>query len=110
MFFAAFSGEDFETEKKAVFEELRSGLDTPYGYLFQSSAYDMYPQETFYSRSTIGSINTVQAATIERVAEYYKDYYVPNNMTLAVVGDIDTDATLEAIESRFGSYPRAQVP
>ena len=110
MFFAAFSGEDFETEKKAVFEELRSGLDTPYGYLFQSSAYDMYPQETFYSRSTIGSINTVQAATIERVREYYKDYYVPNNMTLAVVGDMDTDATLAAIESRFGSYPSAPVP
>ncbi len=110
MFHANFSGEDFETEKKAVFEELRSGLDSPYRYLFDSSAYEMYPQETFYSRSTIGSIDKVQAATVERVREYYKRYYVPNNITLAVVGNMDTDTTLQAIANRFGVYSRSEVP
>jgi zinc protease len=110
MFHANFSGEDFETEKKAVFEELRSGLDSPFRYLFDSSAYDMYPEETFYSRSTIGSIDKVQAATVERVREYYKRYYVPNNITLAVVGNIDTDTTLQAIENRFAGYGRSEVP
>jgi zinc protease len=110
MFHGAFSGQDFETEKKAVFEELRSGLDTPYGYLWRASSYHMYPAETFYSRSTIGTIDTVQAATVERVREYYKAYYVPNNMTLAVVGDFDTGELLQKIESRLGAYPRGDVP
>jgi zinc protease len=110
MFHAAFSGEDFETEKKAVFEELRSGLDTPYGYLYRAAGYFMYPEETYYSRSTIGSIETVQAATVERVRRYYEDYYVPNNITLAIVGDFDTDTVLESVTARFGNYPRSELP
>ena len=109
MFHGDFSGEDFETEKSAVFEELRSGQDTPYGYLWRAASYHMYPQETFYSRSTIGTIETVQAATVERVREYYEGYYVPNNMTLVVVGDFDTDDLLSSIEQRFSSYPAGDV-
>ena len=110
MFHGAFSGQDFETEKKAVFEELRSGLDTPYGYIWRASPYHMYPEDTFYSRSTIGTIETVQAATVERVRQYYKDYYVPNNMTLVVVGDFDTDDLLRKIRQQFGVYRAGDVP
>ena len=110
MFHGAFSGQDFETEKNAVFEELRSGLDTPYGYIWRASPYHMYPEETFYSRSTIGTIDTVQAATVKRVREYYESYYIPNNMTLAVVGDIDTDSLLEKLQQSLGSYPAAEIP
>jgi zinc protease len=109
MFHGNFSGEDFETEKSAVFEELRSGQDTPYGYLWDTASYHMYPQETFYSRSTIGSIETVQAATVERVREYYEGYYVPNNMTLVVVGDFDTDDLLSKVEQRFSPYAAGAV-
>jgi zinc protease len=110
MFHGAFSGEDFETEKKAVFEELRAGLDTPYGYLWRAAPYRMYPGETFYSRSTIGTIETVGAATVERVRRYYERYYVPNNMTLVLVGDFDTRAALDLVEKRFAEYPRAEIP
>lgn len=109
MFHGAFSGQDFETEKSAVFEELRSGQDTPYGYLWRAASYNMYPEETYYSRSTIGTIEAVQAATVERVREYYEDYYVPNNMTLAVVGDFNTEDLLLKIEKRFGAYPAGDV-
>jgi zinc protease len=109
MFHGSFSGEDFETEKSAVFEELRSGMDRPYGYLWRTASSHMYPRETFYSRSTIGTIETVQAATVERVREYYEGYYVPNNITLAVVGDFDTDDLLSRIERRFSSYPAGDV-
>ena len=110
MFHGSFSGPDFETEKQAVFEELRSGQDRPDGYLWRASPYHMYPDETFYSRDTIGTIETVQAATVERVREYYKRYYVPNNMTLSVVGDFDTDDLMRRIEQRFGAYAGAEVP
>jgi zinc protease len=110
MFHAAFSGEDFETEKKAVIEELRSGLDSPYGYIWRAAPYRMYPAETFYSRSTIGTAETVNAATVERVRSYYEDYYTPNNMTLAVVGDIRTDDVIDLIEDRFGVYAPGNVP
>lgn len=110
MFHAAFSGEDFELEKKAVFEELRAALDQPYGYLWMTAPYHMYPGETFYSRSTIGTIASVQAATVDRVRQYYKKYYVPNNMTLAVVGDIDTDDAVARVRALFGDVPPGDIP
>ncbi len=110
MFHAAFSGEDFELEKKAVFEELRSSLDQPYGYLWLTSPYKMYPGETYYSRSTIGTIESVQAATVQRVRKYYKDYYVPSNMTVAIVGDIDTDEAVAKARAQFASYPAGKAP
>lgn len=104
MFHGAFAGSDFELEKKAVFEELRTRYDQPYGYLGDTSGYTMYDGETFYSRSTIGSIAIVQAATADRVRRYYRSYYVPNNIALVVAGDFDTDATLAKVRARFGAY------
>lgn len=110
MFRAAFGGKEFETEKKVVFEELRAGEDLPYEYLWDTAPYQMYPGETFYSRSTIGTIKKVQAATVERVRQFYRDYYVPNNITLVVVGDFDTETLLAKIGSRFGKYERKKIP
>ena len=110
MFHATFSGTDFETEKNAVFEELRAGQDNPYVYMLRSMGYDLYSNDTFYSRDTIGSIDTVQKATVERVREHYQQYYVPNNIALAVVGAIDTDEVVEAIRQRFGGYPDQALP
>lgn len=110
MFHGAFSGQDFETEKSAVHEELRRNLDEPYGYLWVSLPYKLYDGDTFYSRSTIGTFATVQAATVEKVARYYRDFYVPNNMTLALAGSFDTDELLPRLRERFGKYPRGPAP
>lgn len=110
MFRAVFGGKEFETEKKAVFEEIRADEDLPYEYLWDRAPYHMYPRETFYSRSTTGTIKKVQAVTVEGARQYYRDYYVPNNMTLVVVGDFDTEKLLAKIVSRFGKYERRKVP
>ncbi|MEQ1920547.1 MAG: pitrilysin family protein, partial [Elusimicrobiota bacterium] len=109
MFHAAFAGKDFETEKKAVFEELRSGEDKPYFYLWRKAPYGMYDADTYYSRDTIGTIAKVQAATVERVRAYYRDYYVPNNMTFVLVGNFDTEAALARIRARLGSRPAGKA-
>ncbi len=109
MFEAAFAGADFETEKKAVFEELRGSQDRPNGYLYRRAPYKMYDGETFYSRDTIGTIETVQAATVEKVRRYYRDYYVPNNITLVLVGDFSTEAALEKVRARFSKRKAGKV-
>ena len=101
MFEAAFGGADFETEKKAVFEELRSSYDKPNAYLFRQLPYKLYEGETFYSRDTIGTIESVQAATVEKVRRYYKEQYIPNNITLVLVGDFSTEDALARVRARF---------
>lgn len=109
MFEAAFAGADFETEKKAVFEELRGSQDRPSGYLYRSAPYKMYDGNTFYSRDTIGTVETVQAATVEKVRRYYRDHYVPNNITLVLVGDFSTEDALEKVRARFSKRKPGKV-
>lgn len=109
MFHAAFAGADFETEKKAVFEELRSGQDKPYTYLWREASYHMYDGESYYSRDTIGTIEKVQAATVDRVRRYYRDYYVPNNMTLVLAGDLDTEEAMAKVRARFAKVKAGSV-
>lgn len=110
MFHAVLGRKGFETEKKAVFEEIRAGEDEPFEYLWDTAPYHMYPSDTFYSRNTIGTIGKLRALTAEHVRRYYRENYVPNNMTLAVVGDFDTATLLAKIASRFGAYERKKIP
>lgn len=109
MFRATFGGAEFEMEKKAVQEEFRLRRDKPAIYHWDTTGYKLYPAETYYSRSTIGTLESVGGAKYELVRKYYEDYYVPNNITLAVVGDFDSAKLLPALEKRFGKYPAKPV-
>lgn len=110
MFQAVFGGEEFEIEKEVVFEELRADEELPYEYLWDRAPYHVYPAETFYSRSAIGTIEKVRAVTAKRARRFYRDYYVPNNITLVMVGDFDTKVLLAKMGSRFGKYERKNIP
>ncbi|MGI9523879.1 MAG: M16 family metallopeptidase [Hyphomicrobiaceae bacterium] len=105
-----FETTDFETEREAVFEEIRADEDLPHQYLVNAAPSRIYPADTFYSRSTIGTIEKVRAITREHVRRYYLNYYAPNNITLVLVGDFDTEKLLTSIASRFGRYKRKILP
>ncbi|HEX8313219.1 MAG TPA: pitrilysin family protein, partial [Chthoniobacteraceae bacterium] len=64
-----------------------------------------------YSWVPIGSTQYIDQATIQEFRDFYKKYYVPNNATLAIAGDIDTEKTKALIAAYFGDIPRgAEVP
>ncbi|MFN7981623.1 MAG: pitrilysin family protein [Vicinamibacterales bacterium] len=79
----------FITEREVVKEERRMRVDNqPYGRLNEiiyEQAFTTHP----YKHPTIGSMEDLQAASIEDVREFYKTYYVPENATLVIVGDFD---------------------
>src|SRR5437016_4289442 len=52
----------------------------------------------------------LDAATIDDVREFYHAYYVPNNATIAVAGDLKTDETVNWIKKYFGNIPKSQQP
>ena len=66
----------------------------------------IYPTGHPYSWPTIGSMADLQAATLDDVKEFFRQYYGPNNATLAIVGDIDVAATKALIQKYFGAIPR----
>src|SRR5712671_1558816 len=99
-----FDPEEFEAEKKVVIEELKTGLDSPWGLLLQEEeaiAYKVHP----YRNPIVGWLQDVERATAEQQQAYYRRYYHPNNATLVIAGDFDTDDVLQKVEAAFGPIP-----
>jgi len=106
----AITKENLDNQRQAVQEERRLSLDNQaYGKSrerFNELAYDNFA----YKHSVIGSMEDLNAATVDDVAGFFRTYYAPNNAVVAIVGDVDTKATLAKIEKYFGSIPRQPSP
>jgi predicted Zn-dependent peptidase len=106
----AITKENLDNQRNAVQEERRLGVDNqPYGKsgeVQQELIYDNFA----YKHSTIGSMEDLNAASVEDVAAFFKMYYAPNNATLVLVGDFKTSEALAKIRSGFESIPRQPDP
>ena len=92
-----------ETQRKVVKEERSQRLDNqPYGTWMEETfkrAYKVHP----YNWTPIGSAQYIDQATIDEFMDFYNTFYVPNNATLTVAGDIDYDQAEEWVEKYFGT-------
>jgi zinc protease len=105
----AFDPEEFEAEKKVVIEELKTGLDSPWGLLLQeqeATAFKVHP----YRNPIVGWLQDVERATVEQQQAYYRRYYHPNNAVLALVGDFDAEDVLRKVDRAFGSIAAGPKP
>jgi len=106
----AITKENLDNQRNAVQEERRRGLDNqPYGKsgeIQQELLYDNFA----YKHSVIGSMEDLNAASVEDVAAFFKTYYAPNNAVLVLVGDFDTRDAIARIEKNFASIPRQPNP
>ena len=95
-----------DTQNEVVKEEKRMRYDnSPYGKWneeVKSYLYKLHP----YSRTTIGKMEHLDAATLEEFMAFNKKYYIPNNATLTVAGDIDIPQAKKWIKDYFGPVPR----
>ncbi|MGH7428736.1 MAG: M16 family metallopeptidase [Candidatus Methylomirabilaceae bacterium] len=101
---------EFQLEREVVKEERRLRTeDDPQAFLVESlfaQAFLMHP----YHWPVIGWFPDLNAMTREDLKRHYDSYYVPNNATLLVVGDIKADALLPTITRLFEPIPRKPVP
>ncbi len=99
-----------ETQRKVVKEEKKQRYDnTPYGQILNvvyENAYTKHP----YRWSPIGKEQYIDQAKIEEFMNFYKTFYVPNNATLAIGGDLDIEKTKKLIEKYFGDIPKGTKP
>jgi zinc protease len=101
------TGPVLEKEKQVVKNEKRQGVDNrPYGHTFHVMHQALYPQGHPYSWQVIGSLEDLQAATLDDVREFYNAWYTPNNVTLVVAGDFDPAQASIWVERYFGEIPR----
>jgi predicted Zn-dependent peptidase len=102
--------ENLDNQRNAVQEERRLGLDNrPYGKTFE--VVDELAYENFaYEHSVIGSMEDLNAASVEDVKAFFKTYYAPNNAVLSVVGDFKTADCLQKVRKYFGRIPSQPAP
>ncbi len=94
-------------EKQVVKNEKRQGVDNrPYGHTNYVIDKNLYPEGHPYSWQVIGSLEDLQSATLADVKEFYNKWYVPNNATLVIAGNFDTDQAKKWVEKYFRDIPR----
>jgi len=101
---------EFYKEKQVILEERRLRTDnSPIGTLIEEYL-DAAFQEHPYRQPTIGYPEDLANLTRQNVQDFFDKYYVPNNLTVAVVGDVDTDRVRELAEVYFGRFEAGEEP
>jgi predicted Zn-dependent peptidase len=101
--------ENLDNQRDAVKEEKRLSYDNrPYSSAFLRLNELVYRNHR-NAHSTIGSMEDLDAATVEDVREFFRIYYAPNNAVLTISGDFDTSEARTLVEKYFASIP-AQAP
>src|SRR5436305_4219866 len=106
----AVTQENLDNQREAVKEEKRLRYDNqPYvnGFL---RLFEMSFQNPANAHSTIGSMEDLDAATVEDIREFFRIYYAPNNAVLSIAGDFDQTETRSLIDKYFATIPSQQPP
>ncbi len=102
----ALSQENLDNQREVVKNEKRWSYDNrPYGSWYEKLQGHLYPPEHPYHHTTIGSMEDLDAASIEDVSAFFRTWYAPNNAVVSVVGDVDPDEVRGWAERYFGSIP-----
>ena len=102
--------EKLNEQRGVVQNEKRQGENQPYGRVFLQASKSTFPVGHPYSWTTIGSLEDLNAATLEDVQTWFKTYYGPNNAVLSLAGDINTDEAKEIVTKYFGDIPPGPSP
>ncbi len=95
-----------DTQNEVVKEEKRLRVDNqPYGKFLENVKKHLFTKHP-YRWTTIGEMEHLDAATLDEFLTFNKKFYVPNNATLVVAGDIEMDKTKGMVEAYFGSIPK----
>jgi predicted Zn-dependent peptidase len=99
-----------ETQRKVVKEELKQrNENTPYGSILNESFGHAFVEHP-YRWTPGGSPEYINKASLQEFIDFYKMFYVPNNATLSIAGDINPAQTKVLIEKYFGGIPRSTQP
>ncbi len=115
---SSFDPDELQRELKVVLEEVKQGEDNPSRIATQAlfaTAYQKHP----YRRPVIGYSKTVEKFKRDQLLKFFKEHYVPSNITLVVVGDFDAEKAKKKINAQWaipgagtgaGAAPRASEP
>lgn len=99
----AITQEKLDNQREVVKNERRQTMDNqPYGAAEETMLSLLYPNDHPYHHSVIGSMEDLDAATLEDVKDFFKRFYTARNASICVAGDVDTREALRLVEKYFG--------
>ena len=108
----ALTQENLDNQREVVKEEKRQRYDNvPYGDVMELLNTLTFPPDHPYGHTTIGSMEDLDAATLEDVHGFFRRHYVPNNAVLSIAGDVEPEDAFERAEIYFGHLePGTKAP
>lgn len=101
----------FHTELETVYEEKNMSLDNDGAKVSEALMSGLYPNHTYGTQTTLGSQEHLKNPSLLSLKDYYNSRYVPNNMAIAISGDIDPDIAIRLIDEKFSVLePRPLTP
>lgn len=100
----------FHTELEAVYEEFNRAQDND-GRLVNYALMDaLFPKHPNGQQTTIGTSEHLKSPSMKAIHKYFDTYYVPNNMAVVLVGDLDFDKTIKLVDQYFGTFKYKELP
>ena len=99
----------FQTELETVYEEKNRSMDNK-GRVIRAAVAERLYKVHPYRNSTLGSVEHLKNPSLKRMYEFYRTYYVPNNMAILISGDIDIEKTIGLIDAEFSSWRKGELP
>jgi predicted Zn-dependent peptidase len=100
----------FPTELEAVYEEKNRSMDNADRALWEEVDRRLYKVHPYGQQTTLGTVEHLKNPSLTRMYEFYRRWYVPNNMAIALAGDFDPDQAMQIIARRFGSWTPKPLP
>lgn len=101
----------FHTELEAVYEEKNMSLTQDNSKVQEAIFTALFPKHPYGTQTVLGTQENLKNPSITNIKNYYKQWYVPNNMAICMSGDLDPDETIATIDKYFGGMqPNPELP
>ncbi|NTU91609.1 MAG: insulinase family protein [Chlorobiaceae bacterium] len=100
----------FHTELETVYEEKNMTMDSDSRKLWEELYSGLFRKHTYGTQTTIGKAEHLKKPSIRNVMNYYREYYVPNNMAICISGDFNPDEAIAMIDRKFSALPAKEIP
>lgn len=99
----------FHTELEAVYEEFNMSQDNDNSLAYFSMLDGLFPTHPYGQQTTIGKSEHLKNPSMNAIHAYFNKYYVPNNMAIVLVGDLQFEETIEKVNAAFGDMKSKEV-
>ncbi|MCF6349911.1 MAG: insulinase family protein [Flavobacteriaceae bacterium] len=99
----------FHTELEVVYEEFNRTQDSDFRKRYYAMLDGLFPNHPYGQQTTIGTSDHLKNPSMVDIHNYFDTYYVPNNMAMILVGDLDFDETIKNVANTFGKLKRKDI-